>query len=60
MAEKFKIKKAKDGQYYFTLQAANNEIIATSEMYTTKHNCENGIESVKKYAPNAPVEEDFE
>ena len=52
MAEKFKIKKSKDGQYYFTLQAANNEIIATSEMYTTKQNCENVFRhqcSHKKY-----------
>lgn len=58
MAEKFKIKKSKDNQYYFTLQAANNEIIATSEMYTTKQNCKNGIDAVKQYAPNAPVEDE--
>ena len=55
---KFKIKDAKDGQYYFTLQADNNEIIATSEMYTTKQGCQNGIESVKENAPDAPVEDE--
>ena len=55
--EKFKIKKATDGQFYFTLIAPNNEIIATSEMYTTKQNCQNGIKSVKDNASNAPVED---
>ena len=55
--EKFEIKKATDGQFYFTLTAPNNEIIAKSEMYTTKENCQNGIDSVKKYAPTATVED---
>jgi uncharacterized protein YegP (UPF0339 family) len=57
MPEKFEINKSKDEQYYFNLKAPNNEIIATSEMYTTKQNCENGINAVKKYAPNAPIED---
>jgi hypothetical protein len=57
MPEKFEIKKSNDGQYYFNLIAPNNEIIATSEMYTTKQNCENGINAVKKYAPNSPIED---
>ena len=52
---KFKIETSTDGQYYFTLQADNNEIIATSEMYTTKQNCQNGIDSVKTNAPNAEI-----
>ena len=41
----------------FDLKAANGEIIATSEGYKTKASCENGIESVKNNAPEAPVEE---
>ena len=53
--EQFEIKKSDDGQFYFTLKAVNNEIIATSEMYTTKENCQNGIESVKTNAPNAEI-----
>ena len=53
--ENFEIHKSEDGQFYFTLQATNDEIIATSEMYTTKQNCQNGIESVKTNAPNAEV-----
>ena len=55
--ERFEINRAKDGQYYFTLIAPNNEIIATSEMYTTKQSCQNGIESVKENAPTARVDD---
>ncbi len=47
MAAKFEIKKAKNGQFYFNLRAGNNEIILTSEMYTTKASAKNGIASVK-------------
>jgi uncharacterized protein YegP (UPF0339 family) len=57
MAERFEIRRSVDGQFYFVLVAPNNEVIATSEMYTTKDNCKNGIEAVKKYAPNAPIED---
>ncbi len=53
--EQFEINKSEDGQFYFTLKAANEEIIATSEMYTSKQNCQNGIESVKTNAPNAEI-----
>ena len=53
--ENFEIHKSDDGQFYFTLKAVNNEIIATSEMYTTKQNCQTGIESVKINAPNAEI-----
>lgn len=48
---KFEIKQAKDGQTYFNLKASNGQIILTSEMYTTKAACENGIASVKKNSP---------
>ena len=48
---KFVIKKSSDNQYYFVLKAGNGEVILTSEMYTTKSSCENGISSVKTNAP---------
>ena len=57
MPERFEIKKSKDEQFYFVLVAPNNEPIATSEMYTTKDSCKNGIEAVKRYTPNAPTED---
>ena len=38
----------KSGEYYFRLKAKNGQIILSSEGYTTKAACQNGIESVKK------------
>ena len=40
----------------FDLKAANGEVIATSEVYTSEDACRNGIESVRKNAPAAAVE----
>ena len=37
----------------FDLKAGNGQVILTSEVYTTKAACQNGIESVKKNAPDA-------
>ena len=48
---------SKDGQYYFNLLAGNGEIIGTSETYSTAGNRDEGIEAVKKAAPDAPIEE---
>ncbi len=53
---KFEMYKDKAGEFRFRLKARNGEIIATSEGYTTKAACENGIESVQKNAPEADVE----
>ena len=57
---KFIIKKSSDNQFYFNLKAGNGEIIATSERYTTKSSCKNGIESVKENAPIAEIEDTTE
>jgi len=51
----FEINLSDDDQFYFNLKADNNEIIATSEMYTTKQSCQNGIDSVRNNAPGAQV-----
>jgi len=40
----------------FNLKAGNGEVIATSEVYTTKSACKKGIASVQKNAPVAAVE----
>ena len=52
MPGKFELKTAKDGQFYFRLKAANGQNILASEMYKAKASALNGIESVKKNAPN--------
>ena len=54
---KFEIYLDKAGEYRFRLKARNGEIIATSEGYKAKTSCENGIESVKKNAPDAEIVE---
>ena len=54
---KFEIYLDKGGEYRFRLKARNGEIIAVSEGYKAKASCINGIESVKKNAPDAPTEE---
>ena len=61
MSEKFEYwESSKDGMWYFHLIAPNNEIVAQSQGYTTKDNCINGIESVKKYSLTATSEEKTE
>ncbi|WON93342.1 YegP family protein [Sphingobacterium sp. Lzh-3] len=54
---KFDRKTSTNGKHYFNLKATNGQIIGTSEMYESASGMENGIESVKKNAPDAPVEE---
>lgn len=44
---KFVIIETKAG-FHFNLKAGNGEVIGTSETYTTKSACENGIASVQK------------
>ena len=60
---KFVIKEAKTG-LMFNLKANNGEVIATSEIYSGEAACRNGIDSVKRNAPVAPIEDqtvaDFE
>ena len=55
---KFEMYVDKKGEFRFRLKATNGQIIATSEGYTTKAACDNGIESVKKNAVDAPVVEE--
>lgn len=54
---KYVVKEGKNGGFHFNLKAGNGEIIANSEHYTTEKACMNGIESVKKNAPVANVED---
>jgi uncharacterized protein YegP (UPF0339 family) len=57
VAGKFELKKTSNGQFRFNLKASNGQIIATSESYKTKAAALNGIESVKKNAPEAPTDD---
>ena len=50
-------KTSSNGEFYFVLVAGNGEVIGKSEMYTTEQARESGIESVKRNAPMAGIEE---
>lgn len=52
---KFELYVDKKGEYRFRLKARNGEIIATSEGYVTKASAENGIDSVRRNAPDAEI-----
>ena len=53
---KYEIYLDKAGEYRFRLKASNGENILSSQGYTTKAACKNGIESIRKNAPDATVE----
>ena len=57
---KYEIYTDKAGEFRFRLKARNGENILASEGYKAKDSCVNGIESVKKNAPDAPVVEEKE
>lgn len=48
---------SKSGAPYFTLKAANGQVIGQSEMYSSTAAMENGVNSVKTNAPGAPTVE---
>lgn len=54
---KFEIYKDSQGEFRWRLRAANGEVIANGEGYTSKAGCLNGIESVRKNAPIAEIED---
>lgn len=53
---KYVLKKVSTG-YVFNLKAGNGEVIGTSEVYSSESSCRSGIDSVKKNAPIAEVED---
>ncbi|MFK3676579.1 YegP family protein [Microbacterium sp. NPDC090218] len=55
MAGKFELYTDKAGEYRFRLKAGNGEVIAISEGYSSKSAALNGIDSVKRNAPDAEV-----
>lgn len=55
--EHFEIKSAANDKFFFNLMATNKQVIASSQMYTSKSGCEKGIHSVQTVAPESPVED---
>ena len=52
---KFEVYKDKAGEFRFRLKATNGQVIAVSEGYTALASCLNGIESVRKNAPEGEI-----
>ena len=55
---KFEVYTDKAGEFRFRLTATNGQVIAVSEGYKTIASCLNGVESVKKNAPEAEIVEE--
>lgn len=53
--ERYERKDTKNDKYMFNLTATNGQVIGTSEVYERTSGRDNGIESVKKNAPEAGV-----
>ena len=53
---KFEVYVDKAGEFRFRLKARNGEIIATGEGYKAKASCLKGIDSIRRNAPESPVE----
>ncbi|WBV60828.1 YegP family protein [Chryseobacterium camelliae] len=45
---KFIISKRANGDFQFNLKAGNGQVILSSQGYSSKSSCENGVDSVKK------------
>jgi len=54
---KFEIKRTSDGRYMFNVRAANTQVIASSQIYSSMTACKNGIASVGANAPIAAIED---
>ncbi|MBK8468729.1 MAG: YegP family protein [Candidatus Phosphoribacter sp.] len=57
MAGKFEVYQDKAGKFRFRLKASNGQVIATGEAYESKKSCLNGIESIRKNAPDARLDD---
>lgn len=55
--DRYERKEAKNGQPFFNLRAGNNQVIGTSELYSSASGMNTGIESVKRNAPIADIED---
>ena len=60
MAGKFVLKKGTTGKFRFNLLASNGQVIATSEAYESRAAALKGIESVRKNAAGARLNDETE
>ena len=56
---KFVITLRKNGEFQFNLKASNGQVVGASQMYSSEATLKNGIASVAKNAPDAPIVEEL-
>ncbi len=58
--ERYELKEAANGKFFFNLKAANHQVIGTSQMYATTQARDGGIASVKTNGASATVKDKTE
>lgn len=56
-SDRFEVKEAANGKFFFNLLAANKQVIGKSQMYANQQTCQSGIEAVQRVAAEAGVED---
>ena len=56
--DRYERKDASDGRFFFTLKAANHQVIGKSQMYTSAAGRDVGINSVKTNGPSTTIKAD--
>jgi uncharacterized protein YegP (UPF0339 family) len=56
MAAKFEVYEDKSGGWRWRLKAANGEIVASGESYTSRSGATAGVDAVKRAAAEATIE----
>ena len=57
MAAKFVLTKGSTGKFHLNQVATNGVVVASSESYESKAGAVNGIESIKRNAPSAEIDD---
>lgn len=57
MAARFEIYTDSKGEYRFRLKAANGEVVATGESYSSKAGVLRGVDAVKRAAASAEIDD---
>ncbi|MBN8970211.1 MAG: YegP family protein [Rhizobiales bacterium] len=57
MAYKFEVYKDKAGEFRFRFKASNGETMCSSEGYAQKASALSAIDSIKKHAPDATLDD---
>lgn len=57
LEDRYDLKESSNGKYYFSIKAANGQIVGDSQMYADAGGRSGGIKSVTTNAPIAPIED---